>query len=690
MVRSERMKRWIIGGIILLSLLGLGGVWLWSLGSVPMIEQGAAVLVVQVAPVEVKRAGSGTWESASSGMTLSATDEVRTGAGGRASIQWFGRAESRIPEQTSIVVDRASVSGSSATMGAAVRITSGRIWSRVLRLFDLDESFAVTTNNVVATVRGTSFDIGVTPEDTSVWVADSAVDISESQGRSPSLASRDPFAIADGHRIRQMPNGIWGPVELISADDLTSDWFMRNAAADHEFVRSADTSMEHALSRIGTVPASGLMQTCIGIGERLHLVFAGMDAPRLRASYLMRRLNAVKKQIDEGRSGLAYQSLNGIERDLGSLLARSDAPEMVPYLRRYFGMLTVLMHDDTADSPRYRLKQRVEDFAQRVSYADWSDRIFAGLLSADARLDEAAILIEDGRVRDAQAGIDAARQVLGNAHRDLTDQEKMISGPRADALQSKERAIRARIEALSERIRILETPPVVATSTEPVLDTATSTTASPTSTTPTIRPTTAPAPTSPTPTPVTVAPWDSLVLVAQPNPVSVGERATLRLTGSRLDQTSGDLTSQASFRILGTVGQLQGSTFIATAPGSVTVEASILDHGVSKTAQTIIQVTDAVTLTSITITPKGSTTVRPGGQVPLTVVAKYSSGLTVDVTSKTTWKTSDPNIGSVSGNTFSAWPTGSGSVTITGSFSDIGKTVENALVFTVTPNAALY
>lgn len=678
------MKRGMIAAGIIVLLLGLGGAWLWSLGSVPAMGNEQITITVDAAPVDVKQAGKDVWEEVTSGMTLRTSDQVRTEAGGRATINWYGRAETRLQEQSTIVIDAASLSGVAGDMGVMVRIQSGRVWSRVLRLFDLDESFAASTNNVVATVRGTAFDLALNPTDTSVWVSDSAIDITDAPNRNSPTASHTPFAIADGHRVHQSA-GAWSPIEALTTTDLSSDWFMRNHAADQDFLRSSETEIANQLSRIGRMPSSGFMRVAMGLGENLHVMFAGADAPRLRAAYLMRQINDVKGQIDEGRSGLAYQSVNTVERDLDTLLTRPDGAASIPYLRRMFAMLATLLHDDNADSPRYRLKQRMEEFVGSLSANDRAGQIFASLLAADARLDEVVALADEGRLSDAKMGIDAAVQGLGNAERDLSDAVSAIPAPRGDALRSKIRAVHARIDALSERIRIMGQPTLPeATSTDAVLDMATSTSPTTTSTTP-VRPVTTPA-TSTT----AVAPWDTLTLSAQPNPVAVGGKAALRLMGSRLDGSSGDLTSQATFRLFGSLGQLNGSTFIASAAGSVTVEATIIDHGVTKSARTTIQVNDAVKLVSIKIMPNGPTTVRPGAQVLLTVTATYSSGLTADVTSKTSWTTSDATIGTASGRIFSAAANGQGSVTITGSYTESGTTVQSAIVFTVDSQAALF
>lgn len=672
------MKKALVVGVILLALVIAACVWFWSLGSVPKEETPRIVVRTEQAGVDVRRNGSDQWYPVAAETDVTAGDEVRTNETGRAVIRFYGRGETRLQENSDVKIEQAD-QADTAPFVMRLQLITGRIWSRVIRLFDLDSSFSVRTDRVVATVRGTAFDMTSGANGTALLVADASVELAG--------AERD-FIVPEGFKTALDPSLAWGPTDPVTAEDGTSDWALRNANADAAFGKAVTDSISSMFERRGRVRPDQALGGLISLSERAHLALAGTGAPRLQAQYFGRRIYGVKTLVDDGKSGLAFQAYAVLEQELREILPTPAGAALAPHLRAETDDLTVLLHDVTPSSPLYRLKLKLEDLNQLLVADDAADALFARMLSAEARLDEASNLIASRQLEEASLSMDAASQGIANVERDLDPVASSTTAERAHALRMKLQALRAREAAMQVRMTAALYSPTETTGTE----TASSTTDGTGTSTPSngAAPPSdgTPPPAEPVPPPVSEAPWDRIAVAAQPNPVETGGTTQLRVTGSRADGTTGDLTARASFRLIGNLGSLNGPTFTASQAGSVTLEASVADNGVTKTALTVIQVNEAVKLTRLEIIPQGSATVVQGGQVGIAAKAWYSSGLTSIVTAKTVWTTSDANIGSVSGGVFHAWTNGLGNVTITGAYSENGVTVSGEAVFTVTQAAA--
>ncbi|MBI4138713.1 FecR domain-containing protein [Candidatus Uhrbacteria bacterium] len=668
------MKRIAITvGVILLLASGVGA-WWWSLGSVPSSAPQEVVLRVERGGVEVKRAGSEEWRSASDRFSLSEADEVRTDATGRAAIRFFNVSEVRLRENSSLAIETASfVPDRPTTAVIRLRLMGGRIWSRVLRLFDLDSAFSVRTDTVIATVRGTAFDMSREPTGTAVLVSDSAVRMAPSDEREESGG----LMVSEGFMARRSDGGEWTPAGRLGSEETESEWFRGNVQADRAFTDDVKLEVEDRLRARTVARPDHALFGLARLSEQLHLAVAGDGRAELYGRIVAYRLYGITSLLEDGKSGLAFQAFTSLEQEL-----KNESPS--PYLRRAAADVEFLFEDVGPDSPLYRMKQRLEDVSQAFAASDAAATLFQRIRAADSRLKETASLLDAGKLDEARTTLDAARQGMQNIERDL-ETGTGIASDHEKTLREKDEALRVRERELDARLMsdLAPEPATAATSTT-VLPVATSTpeiAPPPVPTPPAIIPVASP-PDAVAPPPVE-APWDTITLTATPNPVEAGQTAQLRVIGSRSDGTTADLTSLASFALFGNLGSLNGPSYQSSVAGSVTVEAAVLDHGVNKTARTSITVLAPVVLTSLTLTPNGGTSLRTGQTVSLTATAVYSSGLTKLVTPSATWMSSDSSIASVSLGTVIGGSK-SGTATITAAYSEGGKTVTAALDVPVT------
>lgn len=676
------MKKSVVAILMALLVCILFGVWFWTLGYVPDVETGSVTLQVDASGVEIRKSGSDDWTAVDSGASLSASDSIRTDATGRATILFFGRGEARLQENTDVKIEDLSA-GATTPIWIRLELATGRVWSRVARLFNLDSSYAVRTDSVVSTVRGTAFDALRDSAGTRIDVTDAVVEVALGKDGIPQ--DEGSLFVTEGSMARARGDGALMPVTSTSQDIANDGWHADNRKADDAFVARVSEQLAASYERRGRVRPDQTLYSLKMQSERLHLALAGKGAPRLLSSYLGRRLYGIKTLVDEGKSGLAFQAFNRLEQDVQDALPTPAASGMIPFFRVEVENMLLLTQGVMPSSPLYRFKLKLEDLSQSLAESDEVQALFSRLLSADSRMDEAEGLIDAMQLEEASLSLDAAHQGIENGKRDADRIVPTTTPERGKAIRSKIRALEAREALLRARLAVAERP------TTEDLGATTSTEVGTTSTQPLTTDGTpigtVPADTTPPPAtepPVVEAPWDRITLTAQPNPVDVGSIAQLRLTGTRSDGSTGDLTARATFKLFGGIGSLNGPTFTSTAPGSVTIEATVMDNGTAKTARTVLQVNQAVTLSSVAVSASGPTTVLQGGKVPLIATATYTSGLTAPVTAKTVWTSSDAAIGAISGTSFVASANGLGPVTVTGTYTEGSITKYGSVTFTVT------
>lgn len=114
---------------------------------------------------------------AEEGLELSDGDRV-TVTTGTISLIYPDSGASLLDAGTDLVIlPHGGSSTSTSSVGAQIELLAGNIWTRFERLLGPDERFSVSSNNVVATVRGTAFGVSADPDGIDVQVADHQVDV---------------------------------------------------------------------------------------------------------------------------------------------------------------------------------------------------------------------------------------------------------------------------------------------------------------------------------------------------------------------------------------------------------------------------------------------------------------------------------------------------------------------------------
>jgi len=659
------MRKWAV--VLVILLFAAGGVfWFWSLGSLPAPVVPRIHLHVTHEVVDVRSSGSDAWTRGMDGQELHEGDVVRTDVAGSATIIFDGKSESRLLAGSEVQLSHADLGGQSS-FAVELKLVSGRVWNRVMRLLDLDDSFAIQANSVVATVRGTAFDLQTSATGTTLWVSDAAVQVTGGdRGSSPDTS----LILTEGSVARFDGLGKVITTQQIGDDVRQSDWFLMNSNADNVFVRGVSDELLARYAALDATTPESLADKVAKLSERLHLWLSADQAPALYARYAARRLFAIKRLIDDGNSGQAFQALSSLEDDVTAHLSGSSGDAYRKAIRSSLSDMLLLMKDVGSSSPAYRMKQRLEDLNVQLAGPDGMETAYAHLLSIEARLDEAGSLIMVSSLDDAKNALDAARQGLQNVERDIDTLSDGNTTDRMHALRGKLDVLKARESAMRVRLATAITPPTG----EITPSDANATSTPSVSVTPTT-----PASTAAVPTSTATAGFTKIELSAQPDPAQVGDKVRLSVLGVLPDGTKTDVTARSTFSLSGKLGTLNGPVYTATTAGSVTVNASYLDGTNKLSASHQLQIqTPPVTVSSLDVQSQGSTTLAYGSRTPIIVTAHYSDKTTKDVTSLANLVSSNPSIGSMVGNIFVSGKV-AGTATISATYSEKGMTVRGTL-----------
>lgn len=525
---------------------------------------------------------AGVEEPASVGMPLEEGVTVTTGPEGKVTLNWFGEGETRLGTSSELVV-RAVRTAHEAPLAIRLRLVSGRAWTRVLRLLEIDADVSVETNDVVATVRGTSFDVETTPGGaTTIWVADSVV---EAAGATVA-GSIDGFFLPEGSMAEFAPGVKTTSTRPLSDIDRATDWFRKNRESDTRFQEDLLPRMKAELAA-ARLPTGGVWRTLTEWSEGLRTRFAfGEGRERLANRYALRRLMTIRQAAEVGMSGLAYREFARMD---GEMKARMETEGAKRELRTMIHATQRMFEDVQPASPAYRIKQQVEEWTL-VMARESAERVHARLMTIGARLDEAVRALDKGENEAASQVLILARQGLSNVDRERREASG-ISTDHAERLWKTWKALSVYADALDARLNAADTPP--APEPEPLkledaLDEETET-PTPTSSAPIAPLVATSTPPAPEPLPEPAAPAKPVSMTVTPGAQTIGfyERVTYRAIVVYSDGTTRDVTTSARFTMSPTgYGSLFDNVFSAfDLRGSIVVNAAYEEANVALQAQ---------------------------------------------------------------------------------------------------------
>ncbi|MCE9586418.1 FecR family protein [Candidatus Uhrbacteria bacterium] len=649
------------GGALAILLLVIGGTWFWSVGSVAA-EKLPAIRVQTVKGTTEFKTGD-VWSVVADVQEIHTGNTVKTGADSEAQILWGDQGVTRLDENTELVIAEAPADGSGSESSVIrLKVNAGRVWNRMLKLLDVDSAMEVTTSDVVATVRGTSYGIIKQPTCTEAAVTESAVGVLATGASGEVLLTDDQWGSFGANDCKK-------PVRKLTKDDAwPAEQKVKDTKFDRDYMGAVRLRFDERAKQAGLAPA--FLRSA---SERLHLTLASKeDRERLATAYAQRQLAFAVMNPANAKTSLA--NIRGLLPVMGdragllrgelhiatTLLSRSRYPALrddsaqlaLPSALAEPSSLTelrllrdVIVKNDAIDT-RYRelvrIDEGVDDVLAGVSLLDGRTRVVADLMS---RLD--VIDVELDKLADTR-------------------------------LVSKSRAIRARLMVA------LGIPDVTVPVEPNPEDKPPIRINEPTLTQPVIKaPTTQPTQSGRV--------YQSLRLLPSPSAPIGGQTVTLKLFGIKSDGQSDELTAYTSFSLARlSDGSLQGNYLTPVFMGTITVNATYRDSVGSRTVSASVVHSapkSATALQSVEIRFTGPTTVTCSASVPYKVYAIYASGVSKDVSISSTITVNDPKLlypGDGKILTFCSGQQATG--TVTARYTELGVTKTATASITVTPD----
>lgn len=140
----------ILGGAFLLSRDG---------GNAPQDPSHTTTVTIEAESGTVTVTNDEGTRDAVQGETLATPFTLNTDASGRATLHFPDGSELRVDHDSTLRVDKAAYQTDTRDLSVSVFLSLGRAWSHIVSLATPASSWEVETSNVVATVRGTAFDV---------------------------------------------------------------------------------------------------------------------------------------------------------------------------------------------------------------------------------------------------------------------------------------------------------------------------------------------------------------------------------------------------------------------------------------------------------------------------------------------------------------------------------------------------
>lgn len=641
------MKKLSLILILLLAVVGIG-YWFWSLAAIHPLTTSAVELSVLQSGVQVKAPGSDKWQDVTAEMRIEQGWSIKTNESGLAVVRFYHQGETRLDRNSEMVITQAI---SDPKQKVEVTLNAGRVWSRVLRLLDIDSSYKVRTSEVVAMVRGTAFGVEKNSSGTiAVTVGESAVTVAPlSKPYGPAKA------VGEGTVNVFSTAGASVSERSLTDEDRSGGWYVSNDMADQAFVKNEIERRTNELKQLDGPRPDSPLNGIASLSERVHLALANDTTKNvLLEQYLSRRLYHLIELVQAGKTGLASQEYTRIENDIQAQLDSKDKNANTDYIRSAVLRIAFLMDQANPDDALYPFKQRTERLFESLSSDSELSHFYSRMISFDSRLEEAVRLIDKKSFNDAQTTLDGVKSGIENVRRDstsllptLTDEYRSAFEGKMSALEVRQRALQTKLDAVMHPIAqpnvtsTLMIPEGASTSTDTGLDQS----------------------------------FVSLIVTASQNKIDIGQRVKLTVKGKQKDGTEKDITAFAMFTSMQYAGKLNGPSYIGTGIGKDEIKAQYQ----SLEANVTVEVKGEVKLKDLVISSSSGVNLKSGQTTRLTATARYNNGVTKNVTNQTAFMIVSGN-GSIQGTSFVNGSGMAGDTAIAGTYRDGELTAIGSLI----------
>jgi len=257
---------------------------------------------------------SGNYKQATGETEIEKGDSVKTSQSASAKIVFYDTQELILDENTEIQLTQAKIDEySSFVTKIKINLKQGQIWSRLVEFFHPESNYEVEAGNVVATVRGTSFNMKNENDKVEVAVFENRVGVYDKNDLSDSaMVEKDNFLIYENKFLPEpksasadetliIPKMSKFKVQKIKAGKNAEQWIKNNRERDGQFKKLLKEKRKRFFQQVGPLPGSKAYYLK-KIGEKLSLTFKSKEeADRLKEQFRIRRFLEIEALIEKGR-----------------------------------------------------------------------------------------------------------------------------------------------------------------------------------------------------------------------------------------------------------------------------------------------------------------------------------------------------------------------------------------------------
>jgi len=335
----------VIAAVVIVAVVFFGAIWLYNPTTV--LAAKPTSLTVEAKEVFYKKAKNQEYQTINENMELDIGYWVRTGNLGKASIAFSDNSVVRLAENTEIEISKLSYDANTATSQINISVIVGRIWARVADLVTPDSRFAIITPETIATVRGSAFDVNVSPlGDITVTSAEHAVDVQALDPDTKEVLSEttlveDQKAKMEPDTFRKLSKWkeergavnleeVFAFQEVADKEKAAGGWLSTNEKKDEVFIAELKKQVEkEAQENVGALPGSpAYILKRAAENTKLALTFNSEKKAELQDQLLEKRLDEASLMAAAGNEQAAKKLQKEIEKEISKMVKEGEKTGM--------------------------------------------------------------------------------------------------------------------------------------------------------------------------------------------------------------------------------------------------------------------------------------------------------------------------------------------------------------------------
>jgi len=318
------MKKLLIVLIILILVFGAISAWAVKVYARPLEVPDLKVVVVPEESGVFVKSGDEGFKEVIAETDLKVGDTVRTDETGLARIVLFDANEVSLDKNSEVVIEESFIDEETPFLTKIkLNLKKGQIWNRLLEFLHPDAYFEVESGGVVATVRGTIFDMSNIDGEVNVSVLENSVALTAAGETEVAqiLKSGEEFSA----NLQLLKNLREAKILQISEDARASEWFKNNFSRDEKFREFIKEKKNAILKQVGPLPGSRFYPAKL-LGERVAslLTFDKTARAEKERNFSARKFLAARLLLAQGEKIKAVSIIKSI----------SDPRGIVPLARR--------------------------------------------------------------------------------------------------------------------------------------------------------------------------------------------------------------------------------------------------------------------------------------------------------------------------------------------------------------------